>query len=118
MPLASRAPRHAARPSARELVLELLAHPGDAIDRLEHARAIWAKLREEDFPDRFRFAFRHLAVALERPYPKAMTRDELLAWAAHLSVRLATFAAEVERDETTARLERPSGVRIRSTPRR
>lgn len=122
MPLSSRASSAPQRPSARDVVTGLLAHPGDAIERLEYARRRWSHLREEDFPDRFRFAFRHLKLALERPYPKAMDRDELLAWAAHLSLRMAAFAADVDAFEASAQhldpVERPSGIRIRSTLRR
>jgi putative hemolysin len=122
MPLSSRAFSLPPRPSARDFVVRLLAHPGDAIDRLEHARQRWSSVREEDFPDRFRFAFRHLKVALERPYPKAMDHDELLAWAAHLTLRIAAFATEVEAYEAAIddrpAIERPSGIRIRSTLRR
>jgi hypothetical protein len=122
MPLSSRTASVRRRPSARDIVVDLLTQPGDAIERLEHARSRWSKLREEDFPDRFRFAFRHLTVALERPYPKAMDRDELLAWAANLSLRIASFVADVDAYEGSRdaldTADRPSRVRIRSTLRR
>jgi hypothetical protein len=102
------------------LVRSLATHPGDAIERLELARIRWRGLAEEDFPDGHRFAFRHLALVLERPYPRAMDRLELLGWAAHLCGRIVEFAEGVDGALETAGGNEPraSGVRIRSTRRR
>jgi hypothetical protein len=103
-----------------ELVRALATHPGDALERLDHARTCWRAFAEEDFPDAHRFAFRHLTLVLARPYPRAMDRLDLLGWAAHLCERIVAFAEGVEAG--TARAERheprPSGVRIRSARRR
>ncbi len=103
--------------SLRALVHALASHPGDAIERLHAARRCWADLDEASFRDEDRFEFRHLSIALERPYPRGMSPEETLPWAAHLCSRLVDFSERWRIEALAARPGLRSGVRIRSTPR-
>jgi hypothetical protein len=101
----------------RHIVHVLASHPGTAMDRLEAIRPRWRDLPEDLVPDDDRFAFRHLSLAVERPFPKGMSRDAALPWAAHLCQRLVEFAERIELRITDSRPPLHSGVRIRSTPK-
>ena len=101
----------------RHVVHVLASHPGNALDRLQALRPLWRAIPEELVPDDDRFAFRHLSLALERPFPKGMSREAALPWSAHLCQRLVEFAERINADLADTRPPLHSGVRIRSTPR-